>query len=38
VAAFRDAGAQRLLIWPLGDELAQLARFMERVAPHVAAG
>jgi alkanesulfonate monooxygenase SsuD/methylene tetrahydromethanopterin reductase-like flavin-dependent oxidoreductase (luciferase family) len=38
VAAFRDAGAQRLFIWPLGDELAQLERFAGRVAPLVAAG
>jgi alkanesulfonate monooxygenase SsuD/methylene tetrahydromethanopterin reductase-like flavin-dependent oxidoreductase (luciferase family) len=38
LAAFRDAGAQRLFVWPLGDELAQLERVMERVAPLVAAG
>lgn len=31
--AFRDAGAQRLFIWPLGDEVAQLERFAERVVP-----
>ncbi|MGE0028071.1 MAG: LLM class flavin-dependent oxidoreductase [Thermoleophilia bacterium] len=38
IAAFRDAGAQRLFIWPLGDEVAQLERFAGRVIPLVAAG
>ena len=38
VAAFRDAGAQRLFIWPLGDEAEQLERFAERVVPRVTAG
>ena len=32
---FADAGAQRLFLWPLGDELAQLERFREQVAPNV---
>ena len=31
--AFRDAGAQRLFIRPLGDEVDQLERFAERVVP-----
>jgi len=35
VSAFRDAGAQRLFIWPLGDEEEQLARFAEDVVPRV---
>jgi alkanesulfonate monooxygenase SsuD/methylene tetrahydromethanopterin reductase-like flavin-dependent oxidoreductase (luciferase family) len=35
VAAFRDAGAQRLLVWPLGDDRAQLRLFAERVVPLV---
>ncbi len=38
VAAFRDAGAQRLFIWPLGDEREQLERFAGGVMPLVAAG
>jgi len=38
VAAFRDAGAQRLFVWPLGDDLAQLERFSERVVPLVTQG
>ena len=38
VSAYRDAGVQRLFIWPLGDEAEQLARFAERVVPLVAAG
>ncbi len=35
--AFAAAGAQRVFIWPLGDEIRQLERFAERVAPVVAA-
>ena len=37
LAAFAAAGAQRAFIWPLGDEVRQLALFAERVAPLVAA-
>lgn len=37
IAAFRDAVAQRLFIWPLGDEVAQLERFAVRVIPLVTA-
>jgi alkanesulfonate monooxygenase SsuD/methylene tetrahydromethanopterin reductase-like flavin-dependent oxidoreductase (luciferase family) len=33
LAAFRDAGAQRVFLWPLGDEEAQLRLVGERVAP-----
>ena len=36
VAAFAEAGAQRLFLWPLADDVAQLELFRERVAPLVA--
>jgi alkanesulfonate monooxygenase SsuD/methylene tetrahydromethanopterin reductase-like flavin-dependent oxidoreductase (luciferase family) len=32
LAAWVDAGARRVFVWPLGDELAQLERFREHVA------
>jgi probable F420-dependent oxidoreductase len=32
LAAWAEAGARRIFVWPLGDELAQLERFRERVA------
>jgi len=32
LTAWVDAGARRIFVWPLGDELAQLERFRERVA------
>ena len=35
LAAYRAAGAQRLFLWPVEDELRQLATFQERVAPLV---
>ncbi len=35
VAAFAEAGVQRLYVWPLGDELRQLELFRERVVPLV---
>ncbi|SRR6266446_3758652 len=31
VAAFRDAGAQTMLVWPVEDELEQLERFRVRI-------
>jgi alkanesulfonate monooxygenase SsuD/methylene tetrahydromethanopterin reductase-like flavin-dependent oxidoreductase (luciferase family) len=31
--AFRDAGVQRLFVWPVGDEISQLHRFAEEVMP-----
>jgi alkanesulfonate monooxygenase SsuD/methylene tetrahydromethanopterin reductase-like flavin-dependent oxidoreductase (luciferase family) len=31
LAALVDAGARRIFVWPLGDEVAQLALFRERV-------
>jgi alkanesulfonate monooxygenase SsuD/methylene tetrahydromethanopterin reductase-like flavin-dependent oxidoreductase (luciferase family) len=31
--AYRDAGLQRVMIWPLADELNQLKIFKEKVAP-----
>jgi alkanesulfonate monooxygenase SsuD/methylene tetrahydromethanopterin reductase-like flavin-dependent oxidoreductase (luciferase family) len=36
LTAFARAGAQRLFFWPLRDEVGQLERFRERVAPLVA--
>jgi probable F420-dependent oxidoreductase len=33
LAAYRAAGAQRLFLWPVEDELRQLTMFWERVAP-----
>jgi len=35
LTAFSDAGVQRVLVWPLTDELRQLERFRERVVPLV---
>jgi alkanesulfonate monooxygenase SsuD/methylene tetrahydromethanopterin reductase-like flavin-dependent oxidoreductase (luciferase family) len=32
---FADAGAQRIFLWPLGDERQQLELFREHVAPRV---
>src|SRR6478609_5011476 len=33
LAAFADAGAQRLFVWPLCDEVRQIELFRERVVP-----
>jgi len=33
IAAFRDAGAERIFVWPLADELRQIERFREDVVP-----
>ncbi len=33
LAAYRAAGAQRVLLWPVVDEIRQLEAFRERVAP-----
>jgi alkanesulfonate monooxygenase SsuD/methylene tetrahydromethanopterin reductase-like flavin-dependent oxidoreductase (luciferase family) len=33
--AYRAAGTQRIFLWPVEDELGQLATFRERVAPLV---
>jgi alkanesulfonate monooxygenase SsuD/methylene tetrahydromethanopterin reductase-like flavin-dependent oxidoreductase (luciferase family) len=33
LAAYRDKGAGRILLWPLADEVEQITRFMEQVAP-----
>jgi alkanesulfonate monooxygenase SsuD/methylene tetrahydromethanopterin reductase-like flavin-dependent oxidoreductase (luciferase family) len=38
ISAFRDAGAQRVFVWPVADELRQLELFSERVMPLVLAG
>jgi probable F420-dependent oxidoreductase len=35
LAAYRAAGAHRILLWPVEDELGQLATFQEQVAPLV---
>ena len=35
LAAYKAAGAQRVFLWPVDDELDQLALFHERVAPLV---
>jgi alkanesulfonate monooxygenase SsuD/methylene tetrahydromethanopterin reductase-like flavin-dependent oxidoreductase (luciferase family) len=35
LAAYRAAGANRIFLWPVGDELGQLAAFQEQVAPLV---
>jgi alkanesulfonate monooxygenase SsuD/methylene tetrahydromethanopterin reductase-like flavin-dependent oxidoreductase (luciferase family) len=37
LAAFRDAGVQQVLVWPVTDEDRQLELFCERVIPLVAA-
>jgi alkanesulfonate monooxygenase SsuD/methylene tetrahydromethanopterin reductase-like flavin-dependent oxidoreductase (luciferase family) len=36
LAAFADAGVERVFVWPLGDELEQLALLSERVVPLLA--
>ena len=33
LAAYRAAGAQRIYLWPLGDDLNQLTMFQQQVAP-----
>jgi alkanesulfonate monooxygenase SsuD/methylene tetrahydromethanopterin reductase-like flavin-dependent oxidoreductase (luciferase family) len=35
LAAFAEAGVERVLVWPLADELRQLEVFQERVVPMV---
>jgi len=35
LAAYQAAGAQRIFLWPVVDELRQLAMFWERVAAAV---
>ncbi len=35
VTAFRDAGAQVMLVWPVEDELNQLEQFQHRIVPAV---
>jgi len=37
ISAYAAAGAERIFVWPLADELRQLEVFRERVAPLVAA-
>ena len=33
--AYKDAGAERMFIWPLADEIKQLERFAAEVIPLV---
>jgi alkanesulfonate monooxygenase SsuD/methylene tetrahydromethanopterin reductase-like flavin-dependent oxidoreductase (luciferase family) len=35
ISAYQDAGAERIFVWPLADELHQLERFREDVVPLV---
>ncbi|HEX2232665.1 MAG TPA: LLM class flavin-dependent oxidoreductase [Thermoleophilaceae bacterium] len=35
IAGYAEAGAQRVFVWPLGDELRQLEAFREQVVPLV---
>jgi alkanesulfonate monooxygenase SsuD/methylene tetrahydromethanopterin reductase-like flavin-dependent oxidoreductase (luciferase family) len=35
MSAYADAGAERIFVWPLGDELRQLEAFREKVVPLV---
>ena len=37
VAAYAEAGVEELVLWPVLDEVAQLERFAERIAPGFAA-
>lgn len=37
ISAYRDAGAERIFVWPIADELRQLERFREDVVPLVSA-
>jgi alkanesulfonate monooxygenase SsuD/methylene tetrahydromethanopterin reductase-like flavin-dependent oxidoreductase (luciferase family) len=33
VRAYAEAGAERIFVWPLADELRQLEAFLDRVVP-----
>ena len=35
--AFREAGVQRLFVWPVDDEIGQLRRFADEVLPALTA-
>jgi alkanesulfonate monooxygenase SsuD/methylene tetrahydromethanopterin reductase-like flavin-dependent oxidoreductase (luciferase family) len=35
LAAYAEAGARRIFVWPLQDEVRQLELFRERVVPHI---
>ena len=37
ISAYQDAGAERIFVWPLADDLAQLERFRNEVVPLVPA-
>jgi alkanesulfonate monooxygenase SsuD/methylene tetrahydromethanopterin reductase-like flavin-dependent oxidoreductase (luciferase family) len=36
VAEYQAAGVEELVLWPIVDEVAQLERFAERIAPSFA--
>ena len=36
VAAYAESGVEELVLWPVVDEVAQLERFAERIAPRFA--
>jgi alkanesulfonate monooxygenase SsuD/methylene tetrahydromethanopterin reductase-like flavin-dependent oxidoreductase (luciferase family) len=38
LARFRDAGAERVFVWPVDDDLGQLERFHEAVVSRLDAG
>jgi alkanesulfonate monooxygenase SsuD/methylene tetrahydromethanopterin reductase-like flavin-dependent oxidoreductase (luciferase family) len=38
LARYRSAGAERVIVWPVGDELSQLERFHDTVLPRLDAG
>jgi alkanesulfonate monooxygenase SsuD/methylene tetrahydromethanopterin reductase-like flavin-dependent oxidoreductase (luciferase family) len=37
IATYQEAGAERIFVWPLADDLNQLERFRGEVVPLVAA-
>jgi alkanesulfonate monooxygenase SsuD/methylene tetrahydromethanopterin reductase-like flavin-dependent oxidoreductase (luciferase family) len=38
IAAYQEAGVELLVLWPVVDEIGQLERFAERIAPRFSAG
>ena len=37
LTGYARAGVRRMLLWPLGDGVEQLRRFVDEVVPHIAA-
>ena len=35
LSAYAEAGAQRMLLWPIREPVAQLQTFADLVAPHI---